>query len=251
MNQPNVRLDELPTLEADVLVVGAGPTGLMAGVVCAARGVSAVVVDKKAGPTRESRALAVQARTMEIYDQLGIADQVIAVRFQIGDRPGADGFNIAQLQEGGTRFPGIEIFEQSRNEQLLYEALKDRGSEVRWNHRLVDLVENSTDDGGVTALLEGDEGLVRVKARWCIGADGASSTVRRELDLRFDGVTDESTFWVADIRDLSGLPDGTATVRFGKSMFGMIFPIGPGGHVRLIALAPHPAITEEEALRAA
>ena len=254
MSASNVGLDDLPTIEPDVLVVGAGPTGLMAGLVCAARGVSVVVVDKKAGPTRESRALAVQARTMEIYDQLGLADQVIAgannaVKFQIGDKPGAEGFNIAQLQEGATRFPGIEMFEQSRNEELLYETLKGLGGDVRWNHRLIDLVDTTAKpDGRVVALLEGTESLVRVKARWCIGADGAGSTVRRELDLRFDGVTDESTFWVADIRDLSGLADDTATVRFGKSSFALIFPIGPGGHVRLIALAAHPSITEEEAL---
>ncbi len=257
MSASNVGLDDLPTIEPDVLVVGAGPTGLMAGLVCAARGVSVVVVDKKAGPTSESRALAVQARTMEIYDQLGIAEQVIggannAVKFQIGDKPGAEGFNIAQLQEGATRFPGIEMFEQSRNEELLYETLKGLGGDVRWKHRLIDLVDATAEpDGRVVALLEGRESLVRVKARWCIGADGASSTVRRELDLRFDGVTDESTFWVADIRDLSGFADGTATVRFGKSSFAMIFPIGPGGHVRLIALAPHPSITEEEALQTA
>jgi 2-polyprenyl-6-methoxyphenol hydroxylase-like FAD-dependent oxidoreductase len=256
MRLTKVGVDDLPMLEAAVLVVGAGPTGLMAGVVCAARGVTAVVVDQKVGPTRESRALAVQARTMEIYDQLGIVDKVIAgannaVKLQIGDEPGAEGFNIARLQERATRFPGIQMFEQSRNEQLLYDTLKGLGGDVRWNHRLLDLETIAEPDGGVVALLEGEESLLRVKARWCIGADGASSAVRRDLDLRFDGVTDESTFWVADIRDLRGLDDGTATVRFGKALFGMIFPIGPGGHVRLIALAPHPAVTEEEALQAA
>ena len=68
-----VRMTDLPTTGTDVLVVGAGPTGLMAGLVLTRRGVPVVVVDQKEGPTRESRALAVQARTMEIYDQLGLA----------------------------------------------------------------------------------------------------------------------------------------------------------------------------------
>jgi 2-polyprenyl-6-methoxyphenol hydroxylase-like FAD-dependent oxidoreductase len=245
----------LPTVDTDVLVVGAGPTGLMAGVVCVARGISAVVVDKKAGPTRESRALAVQARTMEIYDQLGLADRVLAdannaVRFQVGS--GGDGLNIERLQEGQTRYPGIKIFEQSANEELLYQSLTDRGGSVLWSHRLVDLVDSTDEsDGRVVALLEGSEGLVRVRARWCIGADGAASTVRRELDLRFDGVTDDSTFWVADIHDVSGLPEGAVAARFGKSMFAMAFPLGGDGHARLIALAPHPSVTQETALRAA
>ena len=87
-----VRMADLPTTGTDVLVVGAGPTGLMAGLVLTRRGVPVVVADQKEGPTRESRALAVQARTMEIYDQLGLADQVLAgacpaVRIQIGADP--------------------------------------------------------------------------------------------------------------------------------------------------------------------
>ena len=143
MSAAGIPIGDLPIIETDVLVVGAGPTGLMAGVICASRGVPAVVVDRKAGPTRESRALAVQARTMEIYDQLRLADQVLAgansaVRFQIGQTGSPDGSNIEQLQQGATRFPGIKIFEQSRNEQLLYEALTGRGGDVLWGHRLVD-----------------------------------------------------------------------------------------------------------------
>ena len=257
MSAAEVHLDDLPLIETEVLVVGAGPTGLMAGVVCASRSVPAVVVDRKAGPTRESRALAVQARTMEIYDQLGLADQVLArantaVRFQIGQNGSPGGFSIEQLQQGATRFPGVKIFEQSRNEQLLYEALTGRGGDVLWGHRLIDLVDKTADpDGRILALLEGAGGLVRVRARWCIGADGASSTVRRDLDVRFDGVTDDATFWVADIRDASGVPDGAVAARFGASTFAVIFPLGPGGHVRLIALALHDSVTQDEALGSA
>lgn len=65
-------------LETDVVIVGAGPTGLMLANCLTKLGISTVIIDGKSGPTRESRALVLQARTMEIYDQLGVADRVLA-----------------------------------------------------------------------------------------------------------------------------------------------------------------------------
>lgn len=247
----------LPVVDTEVLVVGAGPTGLMAALVLARRGVSAVVIDTKAGPTRESRALAVQARTMEIYDQLGLVDQVLAggypaTRFQV--RPDADpsGLSFAAAQQGATRYPGMHIFEQSRNEELLSSALTSAGGGVRWQHRLVDLVDGTAaPDGRLVALVEGAHGLSRVRARWCIGADGAASRVRRMLDVPFEGVTDDATFWVADLRGVSGLPDHAVSARFGGATFAVFFPLGPGGHARLISMADGDTVDQESALAGA
>jgi 2-polyprenyl-6-methoxyphenol hydroxylase-like FAD-dependent oxidoreductase len=257
VNAGVVRVDDLPVTDTDVLIVGAGPTGLMAGVVLNRRGVPAVVVDRKAGPTRESRALAVQARTMEIYDQLGLAETVLrgsyqASRVQLGGSADGKGPNLLRLQQGATRFPGIQIFEQSRNEEMLVAALTAGNGEIRWQHRLIDLLDHTAEpDGRVEALLEdADGGLVRVRARWCIGADGASSAVRRALNLPFEGHTDDATFWVADVREVRGVPEGALNLRPGKLTFAAAFPLGPGGHTRLIALAPKDAITEDEALAA-
>jgi 2-polyprenyl-6-methoxyphenol hydroxylase-like FAD-dependent oxidoreductase len=257
MSEAEVHIDDLPVSETDVLVVGAGPTGLMAGLVLSRRGVPVIVVDRKAGPTRESRALAVQARTMEIYDQLGLADQVLAgafpaLRLQIGTTAN-DGPDFSLLQKGATRFPGIQIFEQSQNEQLLADTLAAANADVRWRHRLVDLVDKTAEpDGRVEALLESEDGdLTRVRARWCIGADGASSAVRRALNLPFDGTTDEATFWVADLRDVRGVPEGALNLRFGKATFVIAFPLGNRGHTRLVALAAQEAITQDDALRTA
>lgn len=253
-----VRIDDLPVIDTDVLVVGAGPTGLMAGVVLARRGVPAVVVDRKPGPTRESRALAVHARTMEIYDQLGLAEQVSAgafpaLRLQIGGTDTGVEPEIARLQDGATRFPGIQIFEQSRNEQMLADTLLAADGDIRWRHRLIDIVDKTDQpDGRVEALIEGIDGdgatLTRVRARWCIGADGAASAVRRELNLPFEGTTDAATFWVADVRDVDRVPEDAVNLRFGKATFAIAFPLGPHGHTRFVALAPRDEITQVEAL---
>ncbi len=116
MNAGAVRVEDLPVIDTDVLVVGAGPTGLMAGVVLSRRGVPAVVVDRKAGPTRESRALAVHARTMEIYDQLGLAEKVLAgafpaMRVQIGQSASGDGPPTCRYCRRAR--PGFRVFRSS------------------------------------------------------------------------------------------------------------------------------------------
>jgi len=89
-----------------------------------------------------------------------------------------------QVAAGRNQVSGIQIFEQSANEQLLSGSLAVAGTDVLWRHRLIDLIdETGQAQGQVTALLDGPAGLVRVRARWCIGADGARSAVRRELDI--------------------------------------------------------------------
>ncbi len=256
MSIGEVRVDDIPVIDTEVLVVGAGPTGLMAGLVLSRRGVAPVLIDRKAGPTRESRALAVQSRTMEIYDQLGLAENVLAGAFpattmKIGSSITGGGPDIAAMMGAATRFPGMQIFEQSRNEQLLSETLIAEGGDVRWRHRLIDLVDKTREPGGrVEALVESEEdgALLRIRARWCIGADGASSAVRRALNLPFDGTTDDAMFWVADVRDVQGAPAGAMNMRIGKTLFAILFPLGPGGHTRFVALAPKNEITQDEAL---
>jgi 2-polyprenyl-6-methoxyphenol hydroxylase-like FAD-dependent oxidoreductase len=244
----------LPSRTADVLVVGAGPTGLMAALVLARVGVQVEIVDPKSGPTRESRALGVQARSMELYAQLGLVDQVLAESYtapaiELGwlDRPGRR-VQLDLLQNQVSDYPGLHVFEQSRNETLLYDALREplagQGREVRWGERLIDL---TTDDDGVHALTDNDGDLTRVHARWCIGADGATSMVRRLLDIRFDGVTYPGRFWVADVRGARGLSDGVLNLRFGTDDLMLSFPLGPGGHSRFLGAVPMTDGTEPTA----
>lgn len=241
-----------PLLETEVLVVGAGPTGLMAGLVLHRRGVRSLVIDGKAGPTRESRALVVQARSMEIYDQLGLAEQVLAganraERIQLGPdaTPGVD---FGRAQEGWTRFPGAQVFEQSLNEELLSRTLAAEGAPVRWRHRFTSLELPTDPPNPVDVQVEGPDGPLRIRARWVIGADGASSPVRHALTLPFEGVTDEATFCVADLRGATGSPANSLTARFGRQRFAITFPMGPDGHVRVVWLHGATEPAQEAAL---
>ena len=108
-------------LQTDVLVIGAGPSGLMAAVCLARLGVDTIIVDGKHGPTRESRALAVQARTMELYDQLGLVDRVLAERSPAttlvpgaGSRPFGR-IELRAMSEGVTAYRELTVFARSRS----------------------------------------------------------------------------------------------------------------------------------------
>src|SRR5689334_5266190 len=155
-------------LTCDVLVVGAGPTGLMLANWLVKLGVEVIVVDGKDGPTRESRALVVQARSLEIYDQLGLGDLVLsAARRADAVAPGFldrvyGRVPLGKIGEGVTPFPYIEILEQSRNEEILYENLQKLGVDVRWETPVTAVVQT---DEGVEAKVGNDT----VRARFCVG----------------------------------------------------------------------------------
>jgi 2-polyprenyl-6-methoxyphenol hydroxylase-like FAD-dependent oxidoreductase len=222
-------------LSCDVLVVGAGPTGLMLANWLVKLGVRVVVVDGKDGPTRESRALVVQARSIEVYDQLGIADKVLAAAHRaeavapgFGDRA----FGRVPLGPLGGRltpYPWIEVLEQSRNEELLYDNLRALGGDVRWGRPVTSLT--ATPERVEAAI--GDE---TITARYCVGADGANSVVRKSRGIDFEGVTNPHTFYVIDAEAVGGLVGGSINVRPGGDEFLLGFPMRGRGNWRLIGL---------------
>lgn len=249
---------EVPTTDVpttDVLIVGAGPTGLMLAACLQRLGVRFLIADRKHGPTRESRALALQARSLEVYDQLGLVQRVLeqaavapAIAPGYRDHPFAT-VSFGDLGKGLTPFPGIHVLEQSRNERLLVAALEERGGSVLWGHGLLGLEQG---EGGVTARLGGDGDVRRVEARYLVGADGASSTVRELSGIPFDGVTNPDTFYVADARGVTGLVEDAVNLRFSAGDFLLTFPQGAVGHHRLIGVVRTPdgeQVTEEETRR--
>jgi 2-polyprenyl-6-methoxyphenol hydroxylase-like FAD-dependent oxidoreductase len=250
-------VDALPVEErVDVLVVGAGPTGLMLANWLQRSSVRVITVDAKSGPTRESRALVVQARTMEIYDQLGVADTVRAEAF-VARRvsPGFESHSfgslpVGQLGAGLTPFPGLFVLEQSRTERILGEHLSTLGGSVRWRTQLDGLVDEPS--GGCVATVTGPDGTRRVHARFVVGADGGSSAVRRLRQIPFTGVTNEHTFYVADAHDVAGVEEGAVSLRFGTDAFLLAFPMASGGHFRLLGtvrLSGHSTNVSEDSAR--
>ncbi len=188
----------------DVLIVGAGPSGLALANVLAELRVGFVIVDKKSGPVRESRAAVVHVRTLELLDKLGLAGTAVGRGVRIGGVELFErGRRVAEFPlagegaEGLTPFPYALGLEQYRTEELLVEGLRARGGKVSWSTEVLALRDG---DGGTTAIVRGPGGAEEeILARWVVGADGASSPVRHYLGLEFEGETYEQTGLLADV----------------------------------------------------
>lgn len=199
--------------DAGVLVVGAGPVGLALACALRLQGVPCTVVDDGDGPTplSESRALAVWARTLEVFDRLGVVGRVLSesqpvrrMNLHAGGRKLAElPLELAGLD---TPYPVVVILPQGRTERALLDRLEGQGGGVDWRTKLTDLSQDAT---GVTATLEGPGGQARTaRAGWLVGCDGARSAVRHALGLKFEGAEYEELFLLADVRVGWDLPGG-------------------------------------------
>src|ERR1700694_2613010 len=171
-----------------VLIVGAGPSGLMMASQLLRYGIQPVIIDNKQGPTNHSNALAVQARSLEIYRQMGVIDKVITNGKQTkGIALNQDGKQVTSLSlnnvgEGQTAFPYVLLYQQSKNERLLLDYLTLNCCPVYWGTSLTSLLQKT--DNAEVQLNNGD-GEYSLKCDWVIGADGAHSTVRKQLQIPF------------------------------------------------------------------
>ncbi len=230
----------------DVLIVGAGPTGLALALWLARQGIGLRIIDKASGPGTTSRAMAVQARILELYRQLDIAEAVAAA----GHRNPAinvwtGGKRRAHLSLGTagatlTPYPFVLFYPQDHHERLLISRLQAFGIEVERDTELIDFAEAGDH---VTARLRGRDGEQRCEARYIAGCDGAHSAVRHTLGTGFVGGTYRHMFYVADV-EASGLAAGEAHVAFAHSDFVALLPYGTQGPSRLIG-----AVRDERAER--
>jgi 2-polyprenyl-6-methoxyphenol hydroxylase-like FAD-dependent oxidoreductase len=237
------------TIRTEVLIVGAGPTGLSLACQFVRHGVECVVVEQNGGVTPYSKAIGVHARTLEIYEQLGLAREAVEggtiagkARLLSGGEVRGE-FNLSDVGQGMSPYPYVLMLEQSKNERLLYDYLKGRGGDVRWETALESF---SQTDEGVTALVKtvgGDSQTV--EARYLVGCDGAKSPVRHALGLAFEGSTFERTFYVADAQVDWGFAHDGLTVSLSKETFVLFFPLKGERRYRVVGVFPEEFAKDE------
>jgi 2-polyprenyl-6-methoxyphenol hydroxylase-like FAD-dependent oxidoreductase len=191
-------------IKTDVIIVGAGPTGLSLACQLTRQGIDFVVIEKNEGVTPYSKALGVHARTLEIYEQLGLALKAVErgtvagkVRLlETGEIVGE--VDLSNIGAGLSPYPYMLVLEQSENERLLYDYLQRHGGDVRWQTELESL---SQDEFRVTATVRTSAGASQIiESKYLVGCDGPKSPVRHALGLAFAGSTFERLFYVADVQ---------------------------------------------------
>ncbi|MGW2712872.1 FAD-dependent oxidoreductase [Streptomyces sp. NPDC001356] len=207
-----------------VVVAGAGPTGLLLAGDLAAAGVDVVVVEKRPeGISNLTRAFGVHARTLELLDARGLADELVATGQVIRELRlfGAIPFDIGALP---SRFPFLLVTPQYEVEKLLLRRALENGAVIRYGTEVLGL---SQDDGGVTVRVRDAAGGTALRARYLVGADGTRSAVRQTLGLPFPGKVVIRSVALADVK-FTERPSLVVQVHGTGDAFGFIAPFGDG-----------------------
>ncbi len=229
-----------PTPNMPVLIVGAGPTGLTLGLRLARHGVPFRIIDQASGPGQASRAMVLQARTLEFYGQLGLAEAVIERGIQVETVHFREhGTEVATLSLSGagtgiSPYPIALSFPQDDHERFLVDQLASQGVTVEWGTAL----HGFEDRGGhVRATLRVDGTEEDCEAAYLCGCDGAHSAVRQQLGLGFPGGTYDQLFYVADVV-VADPPAPDLFLQFGERSLVLMLPVRSSGMQRLIGVVP-------------
>ncbi|EFH84131.1 FAD-dependent monooxygenase [Ktedonobacter racemifer] len=235
--------------DTEVLVVGAGPTGMVLASELTRHGVRCRIIDRLPHGSQESKALGVQARTLELFEKMGIAKAMLEYGVQIkGMSVYSHHQRIAHLDTRSipSHYPFILSIPQWQTERILSDHLARQQVEIEHEVALVALRQ---DDSGVEALLEHADGQQeRVRARWLAGCDGPHSTVRHLLKMGFEGRTFEQSFALADVFMDWYLPHQQAAFFLQEGDIVACFPLPDSLHRIIIAYKPRSAPEEDVTL---
>lgn len=225
--------------DCEVLVVGAGPAGLMAATLLARSGVSVILVEKRGEATRESRAFAVQARTLELMRSLGLAKRFIAngvradsVNIHVQGRF-RGGLDFTRARADDTPFPFILMIPQSRTEAILAEDCAANGVTIARGNEVTGIVE--ADDGVVATVRDADGAERTIRAAYVVGGDGSRSIVRRAAGLGWTGDMFPQRFLLADCRVDWPLDHDRFRVFMNGPLIGLFLPLDGENLSRVMA----------------
>jgi 2-polyprenyl-6-methoxyphenol hydroxylase-like FAD-dependent oxidoreductase len=215
---------------ADVVVVGAGPTGLAIAVTLASAGIDFVVVDRLAEGANTSRAAVVHARTLEVLDELGAAEELIArgvrvSRFAVRD--GSRRLLTVPFDKLPTRHPYALMVPQNETESVLLGRLRDLGGDV---HRPYEVTSVAQGDDGVKLTMSTGEVL---QAKYVVGADGMHSAVREASGIGFTGSAYAESFVLADVTMDWAPGRDEVSLTFSTAGIAVVAPL-PDGRYRVV-----------------
>jgi 2-polyprenyl-6-methoxyphenol hydroxylase-like FAD-dependent oxidoreductase len=231
-----------------VVIIGAGPSGLSMAAQLLRYGIDFVIIEKNRKTTHLSKAVVVQARTLEIFQEFGIAQKAIETgRITTAFSMYYNGvkratLDLAGMGDGQSAFPFVLSLEQSKTEKLLLDYLSENGKTVLWNSEFIRFEQN----GGVTVFYKDVKDIEQtIKANYIIGADGTGSLVRHQMNAGFQGDTIPKIFYVADAELNSTVVNKDELFIFLiKKGFVLFFPMEGQKHYRVIGILPDK--TEED-----
>lgn len=238
-----------PIIKTEVAIIGAGPTGLSLATQLVRYGIDFVIVEKNELVTPFSKAIGVQARTLEIYEQLDLAQTAVEqgaiagkARLLAGGEMRAE-LDFSNIGEGLSAYPFMLLLEQSKNEQLLYGYLQQSGKEVLWNTEFKSLSQTET---GTSAEIVTSDGLRHtIEARYLVGCDGAKSLVRHALGLEFQGSTVARMFFVADVQVDWQFSHDALHICLSKDSLLAFFPLKGHNRYRIVGSFPEEFAKDE------
>lgn len=226
--------------QVDVLVVGAGPTGLALATQLQRYGARFRIVDRAPDRVHESRALGVQPRTLEVLAGLGVTDEMVergnqAVRLQLHAGRRVVPVRLFDIGADDTAYPYLLFLSQAETERILGDHLTSHGVELE---RGVNLHELSQTGDGTSCRLRRPDGQEEVvHASYVVGCDGAHSTVREQAGISFEGAAYPQTFVLADL-EADGIEPGAAHAFMASRGILFFFPLGSPATWRVLAMRP-------------